>query len=154
MQSVLLIGFLAAPFVSQGQVEVREEPVTIPTYKNNPPNPMPRFYEGDSHQGVQRRIYPYPMDDNQTNKLTDVDYRFVIVENEFIELGIVPKLGGRIYYAVDKTNNYDWFYHNHVVKPSLIGMIGNWISGSNAWGFPHHHGPNTVILLKYRMLQI
>ena len=130
--------------IVSAQVRVTEKVISIPTYKNDPPNPMPRFYEGKSHQGVQRRIYPYPMDDNLTDNKTDVDYHFIVVENEFIELGIIPELGGRIYYAVDKTNNYDWFYHNHVVKPSLIGMVGNWISGSNAWGFPHHHGPNTV----------
>lgn len=142
---------LLLPTMVSGQVKVSENDISIPTYKNDPPNPMPRFYEGKSHQGVQRRMYPYPMDDNLTNNKSDVAYHFIQVENEFIEIGIVPELGGRIYYAVDKTNNYDWFYHNHVVKPSLIGMVGNWISGSNAWGFPHHHGPNTVKPMDYKI---
>jgi Tfp pilus assembly protein PilF len=112
---------------------------------------MPRFYEGRSHQGVQRWIYPYPYDDNMTTVRTDQDYHVIHVENEFIDLGIMPQLGGRIYYAVDKTNNYKWFYHNDVVKPSLIGMVGNWISGSLAWGYPHHHGPNTVEPMDYKI---
>ncbi len=80
--------------------------MTIPTYKNGEPNQMPRFYEGRSHQGVQRRIYPYPYDDNQVNVKTDVNYPFIHVENEYVDLGIMPQLGGRIYYAVDKTNSY------------------------------------------------
>jgi tetratricopeptide (TPR) repeat protein len=151
LRSVFIIVILLPSFIVMGQVKVQEETMTIPTYKNGDPNPMPRFYEGRSHQGVQRRIYPYPYDDNQTTVKTDVDYPFIHVENEFIDLGIMPQLGGRIYYAVDKTNNYKWFYHNEVVKPSLIGMVGNWISGSLAWGYPHHHGPNTVEPMDYKI---
>lgn len=151
LRSVFILGFLLFPLIGRGQVTIKEETMIIPTYKNGEPNPMPRFYEGKSHQGVQRRIYPYPYDDNQVNVKTDVTYNIIHVENEFIDLGIIPELGGRIYYAVDKTNNYNWFYHNHVVKPSLIGMIGNWISGSLAWGFPHHHGPNTVEPMDYKI---
>ncbi len=134
-----------------GQVKIQEETMTIPTYMLDAPNPMPRFYEGRSHQGVQRRIYPYPYDDGLTTNKQDKDYPFIHVQNEYIDLGIMPELGGRIYYAVDKTDNYNWFYHNHVVKPSLIGMLGNWISGSLAWGFPHHHGPNTVKPMDYKI---
>jgi hypothetical protein len=147
----LLTGLLLITVFCAGQVKVTEETITIPTYKNGPPNPMPRFYEGKDHQGVQRRIYPYPYDDNMTTIKTDENYPIIHVTNEFIDLGIMPCLGGRVYYAVDKTDNYNFFYHNHVIKPSLIGMIGNWISGSLAWGFPHHHGPNTVEPMDYKI---
>ena len=150
LSGVLLVGgFLASNLTAQ--VKLAEEMVTIPTYQNEPPNPMPRFYEGGGHQGVQKRIYPYPYDDGQTNVLSDVKYHMIEVENEFINLGIMPQMGGRIYYAYDKTNNYNWFYHNHVVKPSMIGMVGNWVSGSNAWGYPHHHGPHTVEAMDYKI---
>ena len=69
--------------------------------------------------------------------------------DEFIKIGIMPGMGGRIFEAIDKTNGYNFFYRQNVIKPSLIGMIGYWISGSNAWGFPHHHGPNTVEPMDY-----
>jgi len=133
-------------------VTAKEDSLIIPTYLVDPPSPMPRFYEGGTHQGVQRRFYPYPMNDNLTRKKEDRSYYVVNFENEFIELGIMPGLGGRIFYAVDKTNDYVWFYRQHVIKPSLIGMIGYWISGSNAWGFPHHHGPNTVKPMDYKIV--
>ncbi|MFO7448147.1 MAG: DUF5107 domain-containing protein [Ignavibacteriaceae bacterium] len=135
-----------------GQVKVNEDSLTIPTYLVEPPNPMPRFYEGTGHQGVQRRMYPYPMNDNLTGKKVDRKYHFVNFENEFIELNIMPDMGGRIFAALDKTNNYDWFYRQHVIKPSLIGMLGYWVSGANAWGFPHHHGPNTVKPMDYEIV--
>lgn len=146
--------FLLAICLSQSsysQIKMEEKVYSIPTYEQKTPNPMPRFYEGKSHQGVQRRIYPYPYDDGLTLNKRPQDFPMVHLENEFIDLAVSPQLGGRIYYADDKTNNYNYLYHNHVVKPSLIGMVGNWISGSLAWGYPHHHGPNTVESMAYKL---
>lgn len=133
----------------KGQVKISVEKIIIPTYPNEKPNPMPRYYEGAMHQGVQRRIYPYPMDDNNTFEKKDMEYNIIHVENEYLDLGFIPDLGGRIYFAKDKTNGYNYFYRNNVIKPSLIGMVGSWISGGLAWGFPHHHGPNTVEPMEY-----
>ena len=148
---ILLMGELTSAG-NNSDVQVREDSLIIPTYLVNPPNPMPRFYEGRSHQGVQRRVYPYPMNDGLTREKKDRAYHIIDVENEYIHLGIMPGMGGRIFYAEDKTDNYVWFYRQHVIKPSLIGMLGYWISGSNAWGFPHHHGPNTVKPMDYRIV--
>jgi tetratricopeptide (TPR) repeat protein len=131
------------------EVKIWEDSLVIPTYFVDPPNPMPRFYEGRTHQGVQRRIYPYPMNDGLTRKKEDESYHIVYLENEYLKIGVMPGLGGRIFSALDKTNNYNFFYRQHVIKPSLIGMVGYWISGSNAWGFPHHHGPSTVKPMDY-----
>ena len=135
----------------QAQVTVREGSQVIKTYVQNPPNVMPRFYEGRNHQGVQRRIYPYPFDDGLTTQTVDVDYPMIFIENEYIQVKIAPEQGGRIYGAHDKTNGYEWLYENVVVKPSLIGMVGNWRSGGNAWGYPHHHGPHTVEDMDYEI---
>jgi tetratricopeptide (TPR) repeat protein len=135
---------------SGGQVSVTEDTLTLPTYLVNPPSPLPRFYEsGSSHQGVQRRVYPYPMNDNLTRAMEDRSYSIIYIENEYIKLGIMPGLGGRVFEAIDKTDGYNYFYRQHVIKPSLIGMLGYWISGGLAWGFPHHHGPNTVEPMDY-----
>lgn len=142
---------LLSPSALSAQVKLEEKNFTIPSYEQKAPNLMPRFYEGKSHQGVQRRIYPYPFDDGLTPNKQEKEYPMVHLENEYIDLAISPTLGGRIYYADDKTNQYNYLYHNHVVKPSLIGMVGNWISGSLAWGFPHHHGPNTVESMGYKV---
>ena len=134
---------------TSGRVTVMEDSLLVPTYVVNPPNPMPRFYEGQAHQGVQRRYYPYPMNDNLTRVKEDRNYHIIYLENEYIKIGIIPGLGGRIFEAIDKTNGYNFFYRQHVIKPSLIGMVGYWISGGNAWGYPHHHGPHTVEPMDY-----
>ncbi len=132
-----------------GKLTVWEDSISIPTYLMNPPNPMPRFYEGGAHQGVKRRSYPYPVDDNMTQVKENRNYHIVYLENDYIKIGVMPQLGGRIYEAYDKSNGYKFFYRNDVIKPSMIGMLGFWISGGNAWGFPHHHGANTVAPMDY-----
>ncbi|MCK4856257.1 MAG: DUF5107 domain-containing protein, partial [Bacteroidales bacterium] len=101
---IFIAGLHAIVSISFGQVKIQEDSINIPTYVVSDPNPMPRYYEGTSHQGVQRRIYPYPMNDMLSDNKEDCNYHIIRVENEFIELGIMPRLGGRIYYAVDKSN--------------------------------------------------
>jgi tetratricopeptide (TPR) repeat protein len=149
--SFLLVLCWVLSIETYSQIILNEVNEVIPTYMIDPPNVMPRFYEGQNHQGVQRRIYPYPFDDGLTTHKQPMEYPMIQVENDFIRLGIAPGQGGRIYYAYDKTNDYNWLYHNHVVKPSLIGMVGNWRSGSLAWGYPHHHGPTTVEDMDYEI---
>ena len=147
-----LVSLLFCCFFSvQAQVTIKEGSQVIKTYIQDPPNVMPRFYEGRNHQGVQRRIYPYPYDDGQTTRTENVDYSMIFLENDYILLKIAPEQGGRIYGAYDKTNGYEWLYENRVVKPSMIGMVGNWRSGSLAWGYPHHHGPHTVENMDYEI---
>ena len=138
-------------FDAGAQIAVEEGSQAMKTYIQTPPNVMPRFYEGRNHQGVQRRIYPYPFDDGLTTRTEEVEYPMIFLENEYIRLKVTPEQGGRLYAAYDKTNGYNWIYENHVVKPSLIGMVGNWRSGSLAWGYPHHHGPTTVENMDYEI---
>jgi tetratricopeptide (TPR) repeat protein len=149
--TLFLTALLCCSSTALADITVEETVIDIPTYRVDPPNPMPRYYEGRTHQGVQRRVYPYPMNDGLTNDKEDRSYPIIYLENEYLKVGIMPGLGGRIFSAVDKTNDYDFFYRQHVIKPSLIGMVGYWISGSNAWGFPHHHGPNTVKAMDYHI---
>ncbi|MBQ2039824.1 MAG: DUF5107 domain-containing protein, partial [Thermoguttaceae bacterium] len=71
------------------------------------------------------------------------------LENEYVKLGIAPDLGGRIFQATDKTNGYEFFYRQHVVKPALIGMLGAWISGGVEWNIPHHHRPSSLMSIDW-----
>ena len=52
--------------------------------------------------------------------------------------------------ALDKSDNYDFIYRQHVIKPSLIGLIGAWISGGIEWNIPHHHRASTFLPVQYR----
>ncbi len=134
-----------------GEPAVRawEEPLTIPTYCVGEPDDAPIFYSGSAYQGAERAVYPYPLLDDLTDIREDRTYRAVYLENQFIKVCVLPEIGGRIFSAVDKTNGYDFFYHQHVIKPALIGMLGAWISGGVEWNVPHHHRATTFMPVDY-----
>ncbi len=131
-------------------VTLSEADETIPTYKSLPPDPNPMFFFGRQSQGAQGNIYPYPLYDNLTNTKSEQTYHVVYLENEYVKVGVLPEIGGRLFSAVDKTNNYDFVYHQHVIKPALIGLIGAWISGGIEWNIPHHHRASTFLPVQWR----
>ena len=120
-------------------VHLREEMLTLPTYGVGDPDKNPRFYQGRTYQGARGNFYPYPVQDHLTGECAERDWRAVYLENEHIEICVLPDIGGRIFTARDKSNGYDFFYRQHVIKPALIGMLGAWISGGVEWNVPHHH---------------
>jgi tetratricopeptide (TPR) repeat protein len=137
------------PALAQSRARVWEEPLVLPTYEINQPDHNPRFYAGRAYQGAQGRVYPYAMIDDLTDRRVEKTYRAVYLENEYIKVCILPELGGRVLSAVDKTNDYHFFYRQTVIKPALIGMIGAWISGGIEWNFPHHHRPTVFMPIDY-----
>ena len=138
------VALAAAPVVLSEADEV------IPTYPSLPPDPNPMFYFGRQSQGAEGRIYPYPLYDNLTNEKSAQTYHLVYLENEYVKIGILPEIGGRLFSAVDKTNGYDFVYRQHVIKPALIGLIGAWISGGIEWNIPHHHRASTFSPVQWR----
>ncbi len=147
--SFLLVVSILTPL--QAAVKVWEEPLTLPTYKLESPDPNPRFYTNESYQGAQKRVYPYAMQDGITDVREEQTYKALYLENEYIKLCILPEIGGRLFYATDKTNNYEIFYRQHVIKPALIGMLGAWISGGIEWCVFHHHRNTTYMPVDYTL---
>jgi tetratricopeptide (TPR) repeat protein len=132
-------------------VKVTEQRIVIPTYIAGQPEPNPMFYFGRNSQGAEGRTYPYPLYDTLTHLKTNQSYRIVYLENEYVRIGILPEIGGRLFEGVDKSNGYDFIYRQHVIKPALIGLIGAWISGGIEWNIPHHHRASTFLPVQYRV---
>lgn len=84
---------------------------------------------------------------------TDKGYQAVWLENEYLKVMILPELGGRIQRAYDKTNDYDFVYYNHVIKPALVGLCGPWISGGIEFNWPQHHRPTTYSPVDYLLIE-
>jgi tetratricopeptide (TPR) repeat protein len=123
-----------------------EETITLPTYPPPPPDPNPMFLEKRINQGASGRVYPNPFTDHlDSDQKVDRPYQAVFLENEYIQLIVLPEIGGRIHVGFDKTNGYDFFYRQHVVKPALIGLFGSWISGGVEFNWPMHHRPSTFM---------
>ncbi len=154
LPSVLLVSFvvfLAARTHGAEPVTLTERDEVIPTYLSGPPDPNPMFYFGRQSQGAEGRIYPYPLYDNLLQRRGEQSYHLIYLENEFVKIGVSPQLGGRLFSAVDKTNNYDFVYRQHAIKPSLIGLTGSWISGGIEWNIPHHHRASTFLPVQHRI---
>ena len=145
----IILSALPVISLSQSAVTITEVKEEIPTYTAGPPDPNPMFFFGKQSQGAEGRIYPYPLYDNLTNVKSSKTYNIVYLENEFIKVGVMPEIGGRIISALDKTNNYDFIYRQHVIKPALIGLIGAWISGGLEWNIPHHHRASTFLPVQW-----
>ena len=129
--------------MGERKVSVWEEDVVIPTYPVGKPNKNPMFLEKRVYQGSSGKVYPHPVIDKIYDEKVDKTYHAVYLENEYLKIMVLPELGGRIQRATDKTNNYDFVYYNHVIKPALVGLAGPWISGGIEFNWPQHHRPST-----------
>ncbi len=124
-------------------VTAHVERVNIPTYPAHEPDPNPMFFESRNIQGSKGNIYPHPYIDRLSGEKIDREYDVVYLENEYLQMMMLPEIGGRIFAGLDKTNGYDFFYRHKVIKPALIGLYGPWISGGVEFNWPQHHRPST-----------
>lgn len=129
----------------QSAVRAWEEQVTFPTYPVQPADPNPFFLEKRVYQGSSGKVYPNPFTDRISTTKRDQSYKAIHLENEYVRLMILPEIGGRIHIGQDKTNGYDFFYRQNVIKPALVGLLGPWISGGVEFNWPQHHRPSTFM---------
>ena len=131
--------------MSHQGVHVRQESISFPTYEPLPPDKNPMFLENRVYQGSSGKVYPLPFFNRIADKPIDREWKGIWIENEFIEVLILPEIGGRIHAGRDKTNGYDFFYRQNVIKPALVGLAGPWASGGVEFNWPQHHRPATYM---------
>lgn len=129
---------VAVPAFARSADKVRawEGSITLPTYALPEQDPNPHFKVlggGD--------FYPYSKQDLIGRAPMDVEHPAWFLENRYLKVVCLPKLGGRIYQVLDKATGEDMFYRNPAIKPGLIGMRGAWFSGGIDWNAgPYSHG--------------
>jgi tetratricopeptide (TPR) repeat protein len=134
-----------APASEAGRVKAWLEPVTIETYAPMAPDKNPMFLENRVYQGSSGRVYPLPFTDRIATQASERIWQATHLENEYLRVMILPDIGGRIHVGLDKTNGYDFFYRQNVIKPALVGLAGPWISGGVEFNWPQHHRPATFM---------
>ncbi len=71
-------------------------------------------------------------------------YRVVMLENAYLQVLILPELGGRIWQVIHKPSDSAMFYQNSVIKPSPWGpldQLGWYGLGGIEWNLPvNEHG--------------
>ncbi|MFC2112231.1 DUF5107 domain-containing protein [Bacteroidota bacterium] len=143
--------FLFAQQDYKSKARIWEEDITLPTDLIGEKGKNPRFYFGRAYQGAQGRVYPYPISEVLTDVRVDKTYKALRLENEFLNVSLIPEIGGKLFTGRDKTNDYNFIYQQTVVKPVLIGMLGAWISGGVEWNVFHHHRATTFTPVDYQI---
>ncbi len=72
----------------------------------------------------------------------------VKLENEYIEVYILPEIGGKVWGAMDKATGKEFVYKNDVVKFRDIALRGPWTMGGIEWNsgvIGHHAGAATPV---------
>jgi tetratricopeptide (TPR) repeat protein len=103
------------------------------------------FLEKRVYQGSSGRVYPNPVIDGVSDEQVDMKWEALHLENEYVRLMVLPEIGGRIHVGLDRTNGYDFFYRQNVIKPALVGLLGPWISGGVEFNWPQHHRPSSFM---------
>jgi len=131
-------------YAQENMVRVLTFKQNFPTYNMGAEQSMPFLKDfnvpGMSFFRGSRSVYPYTFINDYKPGKYDREYEVVRLENEFIYVDIVPQLRGRIQGAVDKRNNWDFLYYNHVIKPAEIAVRSAWISGGLEYNHPQGHG--------------
>lgn len=135
----VLLSMLAGSCSKQPSVEVYLE--TMLTYPFSDTNPFPI---------IQKRndIYPYSRIDGFSHKGEPMEWEMVKLENEYIEVYIIPAIGGKVWGALDKTSGKEFIYTNDVVKFRDIALRGPWTMGGIEWNsgvIGHHAGAATPV---------
>ena len=139
---ILCLVLLALGLATAGRTEeVRawDGKLELPTYLLGAEDPNPPFPLIN-----HRRVYPYTMLDDLTDRRETKTYRALFVENEYLKAIVLPDLGGRLYSLYDKVSKREVFYRNNVVKYGLVALRGAWISGGIEFNFPDGHTTVTV----------
>ena len=124
-------------------VKAWKEKVIIPTYEVGTPEKYPVFLEKRVYQASSGAVYPNPVIEKISDTKVDKEWDAIFIENDYIKIMVLPALGGRIQMAYDKIRERHFVYHNHVIKPALVGLTGPWISGGIEFNWPQHHRPST-----------
>lgn len=139
---------LFLPFLLLSQsATVTEEIRQLDTYGFGTPNPVPILTENP-------KIYPYFKFEGYAHTSQKKEWKVVKLENKYIEVYVLPEIGGKVWGAIEKSTGNEFLYRNEVVKFRNIAMRGPWTSGGIEFNFGiiGHH-PSTATPVDYKTIQ-
>lgn len=126
-----------APASETGSVKVWTAPVVLSTYVPEPADPNPMFFEDRVSQGASGRVYPQPIVERIAEEPALCSWEAIHIENEFLRLMVLPKLGGRIHLGLDKIGGHDFFHFEETIQPTAGERTGPAIFGGLEIDWPH-----------------
>jgi len=119
---------------SSPRAAIKESKEVIKTYPFSEPDPVP-ILTRSSLWGKGARLYPYCFFDKFSKTAVDKEWNVVRMENPYIEVSVLPQVGGKIWGATEKSTGREFIYTNHVLKFREIALRGPWTSGGIEFNF-------------------
>lgn len=140
---LLLLVFCSFNNLRAQNAQIREEIRTLKTYPFSDPDPIPVLSKNP-------KIYPYHRFDGYSLEAKDQNWKVVVLENEYIEVYVLPQSGGKVWGAIEKSTGEEFLYKNEVMKFRNISMRGPWTSGGIEFNFGIiGHSPATATPVNY-----
>ena len=142
---ILIVSIVFNSCEKREQSQIKEYNETILTYPFSDTNPFPIISKKND-------IYPYSRIDGYSHTGEQQEWKMVKLENEYVEVYILPELGGKVWGAIDKITGKEFIYKNDVVKFRDVAMRGPWTSGGIEWnsGVIGHH-PGGAAMVNYKL---
>ncbi len=142
---ILIVSIVFSSCEQKKQSQIKEYNETILTYPFSDTNPFPIISKKND-------IYPYSRIDGYSHTGEQREWKMVKLENEYVEVYILPELGGKVWGAIDKITGKEFIYKNDVVKFRDVAMRGPWTSGGIEWnsGVIGHH-PGGAAMVNYKL---
>ena len=96
--------------VGEDKVLMKEDTIVLPTYAPGGYDKTPLFYTGRVYQGAQGRVYPYPMQDVLHDERKDETYKYLTLENNWLQMGLLPEHGGHLLNFTDKATGFETLF--------------------------------------------
>jgi predicted Zn-dependent protease len=134
-----------AGILAPSRARISEEVRTIPTYPFSEPNGVPILAK-------DTRLYPYYSFEGYAHESVPKAWKVVKLENDWIEVLVLPEVGGKVWGARVKKSGHDFIYRNEVLKFRNIALRGPWTSGGIEFNFGVvGHTPSTATPVDYAL---
>ncbi|MFT5142168.1 MAG: tetratricopeptide (TPR) repeat protein [Rhodothermales bacterium] len=137
----------ARAFQVEGPATITETTRTLKTYPYSEPDPVPILTRDE-------RLYPYHAFQGYAIEGEPMDWKVVTLENDYIQVFVLPEVGGKVWGAVIKATGEEFIYRNEVMKFRNIALRGPWTSGGIEFNFGViGHTPSTASPVDYTLIE-
>jgi predicted Zn-dependent protease len=139
-RKLTFIGLLI-PGIILAQARLSVEQKMLETYGFDKPDPVPITAENP-------KIAPYFKFYDYQIESEPHSWKVVTLENEYIQVMVLPEIGGKVWGAIEKSTGNEFLYKNEVIKFRNIAMRGPWTSGGIEFNFGiigHHPSTATPV---------
>ena len=134
-------------------MRIRTEDFVIPTAPLGGVNPLPALRtrvpsipktvenfpkELKDSAGFQNKPLPSLMQDRYNHTPVPTPIKCFVLENEYLEVRVLPEYGGRVHSIYDKKEKRQLLFTNPVIQPGNLAIRNAWLSGGIEWNIGNH----------------